>query len=302
MPRLSDTRDYHRHGRVDLLAEFTICESLGSADTPYSRALRLSSPYGAMVGRRLAEMNLLRPGCRICEVGGGYGSLMRGLLEAFSPSIGRVVMIDLSDRLLARQRARLAPWGPKVAFVQGDVSELIPSLQGVDLIILNEVIGDLDTWTDISADTLPPDVEQLVRGYGLAIPEGGPFHFNLGALRLLEGICERGFAAFLSEHSCDPIIPPEMAYLARGLDPGGFPREIRLKDHSEFTIRFSHLLRVAGGKGRKTATGSLLDLIGLENDSRLEFAFRSRASLSDEQEILHEFLDHVREYRWLIVE
>ncbi|MCX5833243.1 MAG: class I SAM-dependent methyltransferase [Deltaproteobacteria bacterium] len=301
MRRIHDTRNYHRHGRIDLMTEFTISESLCSADSLYSKALKLSSSYGEMVGRKLTEMSLLRPGCRICEVGGGYGSLMRGLLETHSPLIGQVLMIDLSGRLLKRQRECLKPWGSKVTFVHADISELIPSLRGVDLVILNEVIGDLDTWTDLSAGALPGEVAKFVCDYGLEIPEGDKIHFNIGALRLLEEICRKGSPAFISEHSSDPIIPPGMDYLARGLTPDGFPREIRLKDHTEYTIRFSHLMRVAEALGRKTRTGSLIEFLGIKETPGLRFIFTAQASAKDEQAIVLEFLDHVREYRWLIV-
>lgn len=302
MTRINDTRDYHRHGRIDLMTEFTISESLRSVDSPYSKALKMSHSYGAMVGRKLAEMNLLKQGCRVCEVGGGYGSLMRGLLETYANVIGRVTMIDLSGYLLERQRECLKPWESKVAFVQGDISELIHSLRDVDIMILNEVIGDLDTWTDLSAGELPGEVEKPVSEYGLEIPASGMFHFNIGALRLLEEVCGMGIRAFISEHSSDPVIPPGMDYLARGLTSDGFPREIRLKDHSEYTIRFSHLVRVSEVLGMKVRTGPLLELLGIGDTPGLRFIFTARASAKDEQALILEFLDHVREYRWLTIQ
>jgi hypothetical protein len=92
-----------------------------------------------------------------------------------------------------------------------------------------------------------------------------------------------------------------MEYLWEGLTPDGYPREIRLTGHSEFTIRFSHLVRVARAWGRTVETGSLLDLLGVENTQKMRFVFRMRAVSTDEWEILYEFLDHAREYRWLLV-
>ncbi|HOX93516.1 MAG TPA: class I SAM-dependent methyltransferase [Syntrophales bacterium] len=301
MTRINNTRDYHRHGRIDLMTEFTISESLRSTDSLYSKALKMSSSYGAMVGRKLAGMDLLKPGCRVCEVGGGYGSLMGGLLDTYAAGIRRVTMIDLSRHLLERQRARLKPWGSKVAFVQGDISELIHSLRGVDLMILNEVIGDLDTWMDLSAREFPGDIARFIRDYNLDIPEKGKFHINIGALRLLEEICRKGIPSFICEHSSDPIIPPGMDYLARGMALDGFPREIRLKDHSEYTIRFSHLVRIAEVLGREVRTGPLLELLGIGDTPGLRFIFTARASAKDEQGVILEFLDHVREYRWMVV-
>ncbi len=284
------------------MTEFTISESLRSVDSPYSKALKISHSYGATIGGKLAEMNLLKPGCRICEVGGGYGSLMRGLLDCYAARINRVTMIDLSMHLLMRQRACLKSWGWKIAFVQGDISEMIQSLRDVDLMILNEVVGDLDTWTDLSAGEFPGEVERFVRDYNLDIPDGGKFHINIGALRLLEEVCRKGIPSFICEHSSDPLIPPGMDYLARGLELDGFPREIKLRDHSEYTIRFSHLIRVAEAFGWKVRTGSLLEFLGIDDTPGLRFIFTAQASAKDEQAVILEFLDHVREYRWLTVE
>ena len=92
-----------------------------------------------------------------------------------------------------------------------------------------------------------------------------------------------------------------MPFLVKGLATGGWPREIRLTAHSEYTIRFSHLEQVARALGRKVETGSLLELIGYSNVEKARFIFNARACSTDEQALVFEFLDHVREYRWLII-
>ena len=88
----ADTRHYHLHHPIDLMTEFTVCESLGHSRSPYLRALALERTYGAILGDRLREKGLLRQGCRLCEIGGGYGSLMRGLMEAHEGLVERVAM------------------------------------------------------------------------------------------------------------------------------------------------------------------------------------------------------------------
>ena len=122
-----------------------------------------------------------------------------------------------------------------------------------------------------------------------------------GAIRLVEALCRKGVPAFLSEHASDPIVPPEMPFLAKGIETDGWPREIRLTAHSEYTIRFSHLEQVARALGRKVETGSLLEWVGYDNAQKARFIFSARACSTDEQALTFEFLDHVREYRWLIV-
>jgi hypothetical protein len=301
MSSIHRTDDYHRKGAIDLFTEYTVCESLARADSPSLSALKVKKPYGALVGAFLAGRGLLPPGCRVCEIGGGYGSLMRGLLEDPGTRVGHVVMGDLSLYLLKKQRRALQPWSDRTSFVCGDAVELVSALSGIHCFILNEMMGDLETWKDVDPGRLPPEVGRFVRQYGLEIPEKGPFHFNLGALSLMEALCRRNVPALLTEHACDPLVPRGMEYLWEGLTPDGYPREIRLTGHSEFTIRFSHLVRVARAWGRTVETGSLLDLLGVENTQKMRFVFRMRAVSTDEWEILYEFLDHAREYRWLLV-
>jgi hypothetical protein len=302
MSSLHDTRHYHLHHPVDLMTEFTICESLGNPGSPYLRALGIVKTYGAILGDRLREKGLLRRGCRICEIGGGYGSLMRGLLEAHGDLVGRVAMVDLSRALIGRQRRALNPWGGRVSFVLGDALEVLPAITGADLFLINEMIGDLPVWTDIDPKRIPPEAEAVIDRYRLGIPEEGFFHFNIGAVRLVEAICRKGLTAFISEHASDPIIPRDMPFLVKGLATSGWPREIRLTAHSEYTIRFSHLEQVARAWGRKVEAGSLLELIGYANVEKARFIFNARACSTDEQALVFEFLDHVREYRWLIIQ
>jgi hypothetical protein len=302
MPSLHDTRDYHLHHPVDLMTEFTVCESLGHSGSPYLRALAMERTYGAVLGDRLREKGILRKGWRLCEIGGGYGSLMRGLLEAHGDLVERVIMVDLSRVLLGRQQRALNPWKDRVSFVLGDALDVIPAISGVDLFLINEMIGDLPVWTDLDPKKLPPEVAAVIDRYMLGIPEDGLFHFNIGAIRLVEAICRSGIPAFLSEHASDPIIPREMPFLVRGLATSGWPREIRLTAHSEYTIRFSHLEQVARALGRKVETGSLLELIRYSNVEKARFIFNARACSTDEQALVFEFLDHVREYRWLTIQ
>jgi len=299
---INSTRGFHRATRIDLLNELTICESLGTLKSPYIKAFNLEAAYGELLGNFLVKMGLLEPCSVVLEMGGGYGSLMHGLLT--SPH-GRLVqkafMMDLSTMLLKKQRERLKDFHDRVSFIQADIHELKGAKGRLDLLIINEVIGDLDTATGLDPHNLPEDMSQFITTYGLEIPHQGPFNLNIGALRLLETICGLGIPAFISEHSCDPIIPPDMPYLAEGLALDSFPREIRLYAHSEYTIRFSHLIKVARASGRTIATGDLLDLLGIKDAPSLRFIFTSHACSTERQEIIFEFLDHVREYRWLTV-
>jgi hypothetical protein len=302
MPSIHDTRHYHLHHPIDLMTEFTVCESLGSPSSPYLQALGMARTYGAILGDRLRERGLLRKGCRLCEIGGGYGSLMRGLLEAHGDLVEQVVMVDLSRALIGKQKRTLESWTDRVGYVLGDALEVLPAISGMDFFLINEMIGDLPVWTNLGADHLPREASEVIDHYRFCIPEKGPFHFNIGAIEIVEAICRKGIPAFLSEHASDPIIPREMPFLMKGLEKGGWPREIRLTAHSEYSIRFSHLEQVARAHNRRIETGSLLEFIGFTNVEKARFIFNARACSTNEQALVFEFLDHVREYRWLMIE
>jgi hypothetical protein len=298
---INSTRGFHRETSIDLVKELTICESLADLTSPCMFLLREPKAYGAIIGDFLIRKKMLKPGSTIIEIGGGYGSLMYGLLAAHSNLVRKVFMIDLCGMLLKKQRAKLEDFAGKVSFIRGDIHELIDAVKGADLIIVNEVIGDLDTMTGINPGNLCHQADDIISTYRIDFPSDQNFSLNIGAMRLVEAICSRGIPAFISEHSSDPIIPENMPFLARGLDLDSYPREIRLSGHSEYTIRFSHLMQVARLSGRETMTGPLIDLVGIKDTPALRFIFLSNACSTDKQALTLEFLDHIREYRWLTI-
>lgn len=301
MQERHSTRDYHVNDSPDLMTELTICESLASDESPYMIALENPRSYGAMIGDFLVKMDVLKPGSRIMEAGGGYGTLMKGLLSVHANLIASVCMTDLSPYMLKRQREALHGW-KQASFVQRDVLTLSETVSDIDLLIINEVIGDLDVITGLDSNDLPDEVLGLVKKYNLELPSAGSFNFNIGAIKLVEALSKKKFAIFISEHSSDPIIPAGMEYLKEGLALNTYPREIPLHKHSEYTIRFSHLVNIAKAFGRKVSTGPLIDLVGIKNTNEMRFVFTSRACSTERQELIYELLDHIREYRWLLIE
>jgi hypothetical protein len=298
---INSTRGFHRETSIDLLKEFTICESLASLTSPYTKLLQEPKAYGAIIGDFLINNKMLNPGATIMEIGGGYGSLMHGLLSTHGRLIKKVYMVDLCGMLLKKQGTKLQGFTDKVSFIQGDIHELMYAVRGADLVIVNEVIGDLDTMIGINPKGLCHQAHDLISKYRLDFPSDQSFSLNLGAIRLVEAICSMGIPAFISEHSCDPIIPENMPFLAQGLDLDSFPRKINLSGHMEYSIRFSHLIQVARSCGKEIMTGPIIDLVGIKDSPSLRFIFLSNACSTDEQAITYEFLDHIREYRWLTI-
>lgn len=294
------TYDYHRSGNPDLSTEYTICESFATENTPYAKAFNIQKPYGAILGDFFVKNGILNSDCVIAEAGGGYGSLMNGLMESSHHLVDYAAMFDLSSHLLKRQKKLLRKWDDKIFFIQADIQHIINSISNIDLFILNEVIGDLDVIKSNDPDNLQNEVLELVEKYNLDIPEKEFFNFNIGAVRLVEEICSGNYSAFISEHSSDPVFPQNMEYLSRGLDQT-FPREIKLHKHSEYTIRFSHLMKVAKSSGREVLTGPLIDILGIQNTEAMKFIFTNRISRTENHEIIYELLDHIREYRWMLI-
>jgi hypothetical protein len=301
MPAKHTTYDYHRYGSPDLMTELTICESFASSDSPYMVALKNPVPYGAMIGDFLLKNGLMHEGTRLMEAGGGYGTLMKCLLPAHSTLINSVYMTDLSMHMLKKQKETLKEWGSLIHFVQADILAFLESILNIDLIIINEVIGDLEVITDMDVKNLPDDISELVKEYNLEIPASGRFNFNIGAVRLIKAISKKNISAFVTEHSSDPIIPDNMQFLEEGLALNSFPREVRLYKHSEYTIRFSHLVKTAEAFGRYVLTGPLIDLVGLKNTPDIKFIFTNHITNTERQGIIYELLDHIREYRWLLI-
>jgi hypothetical protein len=66
----------------------TICHSLAKAESAYAKALIQPASYGGLGGKYLRETtDLPAQPESIIEVGGGYGSLMAGLLTVVQPKM-----------------------------------------------------------------------------------------------------------------------------------------------------------------------------------------------------------------------
>ena len=247
------------------------------------------------------------------EVGGGTGSLMAAFLDVVP--LTELTLVDLSPFFSARQRGALADRGA-FRFVTSDaVAYFRGAEQLVDLVISNENIGDFPTVTGIRRSELESalrsggdagsplgQVAEVVRRYDLDLGDAPEmFHFNLGAVRYLEALAPVARRVFLSEHSCDPVLPEPYAFLP--LPAGdGYPREIPLKGHSEYTIHFGHLAQVAEALGYRVRRGHLAELVGLRFDPGLQAMARVASTTSETAELVHEFCEHVAEYQWMVLE
>ncbi len=328
MTRLNRTESFYCADDPSLLWEMTICQCLASGNSAYAKALARPAAYGRLVGEFLREEASLpeRPG-QIIEVGGGYGSLMAGLLEVVQPL--KITMVDISAFLLQQQRKTLQDC--PVEFVCQDIFSFLPTLQQpVDLLIANEIIADLPTVTgirqsslqarlpeaetfkpavpaalnELEAEALLDEVARLTAAYGLDLedlPE--EFNFNLGALLLVEQLCKAGTKRiFLTEHGADTELPYPFSIQLRSYERlSKNPRQIKLKDHDEYTIRFDHLEAVAARLGFTVKRFHLMDLLQVRFDDEINYLLTTGRPTTEEQEILLEFYDHIAEYQGMLL-
>ena len=314
MAEVNDTSMFYAgDGPPSLFWELTICQSLAAVDSPYQKALQCPRPYGQILAGFLAEALGLQPNWSVVEVGGGTGSLMTAFLDVVP--LTDLTLVDISPFFSARQREVLADRGA-FRFVTSDAAAYFRGRQRpVDLVLSNENIGDFSTVTGIRRRELDSvlcsgrenqsplgQVAEAVRRYGLDLADApDPFHSNLGAVRYLEALAPVARRVFLSEHSCDPVLPEPYTFLP--LPAGdGYPREIPLKGHSEYTIHFGHLTQVAEVLGYRVRRLHLAELVGLRTDPGLQAMARVRSTASETAELVHEFCEHVAEYQCLVLE
>ncbi|MBN2706840.1 MAG: SAM-dependent methyltransferase [Deltaproteobacteria bacterium] len=327
---LNLTSSYYTGDHPSLLWEMTVCQSLGDGDGAFAETLQRPQAYGRRLAEFLLERDLPANCGKLVEVGGGYGTLMAALLEVICPQ--SVTMVDISPRLLALQQQRLSPY--QAEFHCQDIFTWLEDHRhaSAELIILNEVIGDLPSITEISKKTLQSllmrsdlkrradsgrldqldetqlllECARLITAYGLDLAELPEcFNFNYGALLVLEMLARTNIKrALITEHGCDTVLPYPFSLYSAISPPvsNRNPRRIRLKDHDEYSIRFDHLEKTAQGLNFTVQRFHLFELLQMRFDDEIHDLLQGRRPTSEKQEIFLEFYEHAAEYQGLYLE
>ena len=307
MTRANSTADYYQSGEDSLGWELTVSNALYPENSPCRKVLKKAASYGDLLYDHLSLFIPMGKIQNVLEIGGGYGYVMKDFLIR-NPFM-KATMVDISPRFSAIQEQTLKEY--TVDYVIADCMELDPStLAGKDLAILNENLGDFPTLLEIPKtifhqshlEPLDSKVHELFSRYSFEVPDTDWFSFNLGAVEAVERLCASGIPyVFIGEHSCEAKIPEPYRGIF-SISSSFQPERIPLKGHSEYTIKFSYLERVAAFYRYSTRRGPFADFLKIEWNARLRHIMTSPSLADDESEIIRHFIEDLYKYEYLILE
>jgi hypothetical protein len=302
---LNKTDDYHIHKLNSLGWELTVVNALYPEKSPCRRALLHNAPFGTQLFHFLEDKIPLAGLNTVLEVGGGLGYLMKDFLD-LAPNL-QATLLDISPLLLQKQKETLA--GYPVNFLEMDFLKMpLSDLRSFDLAILNENLGDFPTllFQQNQLEQNDPDtlrslsrVADYVEEYALDFTPHE--NINIGALEVMEKLCGAAIPyIYLSEHSCETSLS-DPAFPHHHFVAAGNPERISLHGHDEFTIKFSHLEKIARAYRYKVFRGRYVDILPIAPSDKVQAALRSATPLSDEQEILQQFFYDLHKYEYLVL-
>ena len=244
-------------------------------ETTLSHLLREPHPalhgrtYGAALVDGLAKDGRLPASgrIRVLEIGGGLGYVARAAYQAL---VARGLDVtytiqEISPRLAEAQRARVA--GLPITIVVGDALTAEHPADGFDLILSNEMVGDLPALqlsrldVGMELDGGEPDADklaalgragELVTQLGVILDDAPePFYLMTGALELMVRIARW-------------LAPDGTAVVTEFGDRAKWPTLSLHLDHPELSTHFGHLAQAAKTLGLEARIDFVMDLIDLE--------------------------------------
>jgi SAM-dependent methyltransferase len=263
VPPMVSLTDYHLHAIAKADDQFE------HQETTLSHLLRVPHPalagrtYGqALVDALLARGAVKEGTVRVLEIGAGLGYVAQHVIERLR-SAGRTVeytIVELSPALARAQRDRLhtdARW------IDGDALAVELPERGFDLVLSNEMVGDLPakqlSRPDIGLDaagtgTADRDKVRAICPLADAVnlddaPE--PFYLQTGAFELVAKIARA-------------LAPGGTAVITEFGDTSAWPRLSMHLDHPELSTHFGHLQQVARAESLETSVEFVIDLLDVD--------------------------------------
>ena len=302
---LNTTEDYHINKLTSLGWELTVCNALYPKSSPCRNVLQFQDSFGIHLYNFLNKLIPLQEVHNVLEVGGGMGYLMHDFLR-INPAIS-ATMLDISPYLLEKQKETLSEFD--VRFCHKNILKIAgDDLACFDLVILNENLGDLPTLIAHKDKYTPADKEckqQLQRvdyfrnKYALSLLEEE--NINIGAMEVVYKFCSAKVKyIYLSDHSCEASIPATIKpYL--NLTSTNNPEKIMLKGHDEYTIKFSHLEKIAAFYNYKVVRGQFADFLHPNFTDKVKTALRLETPFTSEQEIIRHFIYDLYKYEYMVL-
>jgi SAM-dependent methyltransferase len=255
--------DYYRHDVGDADLQFDHLE------TTLSHLFRVPHPalgnrtYGQTLVDALIGRDMVREGTvRVLEIGAGLGYVARHVIDRLREK-GRTVeytIIELAPALITAQKAKL---GSDAKWIEGDALTVDVPAGSFDLILSNEMVGDLPakqhSRLDIGLElegTGTADRAKVKAISPLAdacnlddAPE--PFYLQTGALELVARIAKW-------------LAPGGSAVVTEFGDAAQWPRLSTHLDHPELSTHFGHLQQVARGESLEAKVEFVIDLLDMD--------------------------------------
>ncbi len=269
VPPPVELTDYHREGIGDADAQFD------HQETTLSHLLRVPHPAlrGRTYGETLVEVLIARGALppervRVLEIGAGLGYVARDVIARLTAAGRRVeyTIIELSPALATAQHERL---GDRATWIAGDALSVAVPEGAFDLVISNEMVGDLParklSRLDVGLEldgTGTADIERLrihsptAAELGLKIDDAPePFYLQTGAFDLVVRIARW-------------LAPGATAVITEFGELDAWPRLSTHLDHPELSTHFGQLLHVARASGLTGGIEFVIDLLDFDREQR----------------------------------
>lgn len=227
--------------------------------------------YGARFAEMCCQTGSLKSRAKILEVGGGVGFFGNNFLSYIRknhPDIYDTIhytFLDLSSTLLSSQQRLNESHKERTAFIEGNIENYDFGRNQFDLVIANEMIADLEVaklkksffFSDESPSGSLEEVVAFCKRCGLNFEDAfDEFLVNIGAFR-----CITKFKEILS--------PDGKAIIVEYGNLHSYPNASVLKGHTEFSIHFGHLIRVAKSLGFRVDFSNMLNFMGFKEDVKV---------------------------------
>lgn len=260
--------EYYKHDVADADAQFE------HQETTLSHLLRVPHPvlrgrtYGqALIDALRAKAALPAPGrLRVLEIGAGLGYVARDAIARLTDA-GYTVEYTIAELAPALARAQQERIGADAAtWVMGDILEATLPDGSFDLILCNEMVGDLPALQLTRADVgLEPDQGTVdrdkLRAYSPVAADLGvnlddapePFYLMTGAFELIARIARW-------------LAPGGASVVTEFGDMSAWPKLSTHLDHPELSTHFGQLHQCARGAKLEASMEFVIDLLDFDRD------------------------------------